>query len=86
VNLLKFGLPMRIGTGATPSKTEAKYFLPPRQLHSAADTLRLDVLNYLGNPVGFNDFTTELKCLRLIVHHSLTSDADVDKYYNRRRL
>jgi hypothetical protein len=31
----------------------------------------------LGNPVSFIDFTTEFK--DSIVHHSLTSDADVDK-------
>jgi hypothetical protein len=33
----------------------------------------------MGNPVGFIDFTTEFKYLGSIVHHSLTSDEDVDK-------
>jgi hypothetical protein len=78
-HLLKFGLTTHIGSEATPSKTEAIFFLPPRRLYSEADTTRLDVLDYLGNPCGFIDFTTELKYLDLIVHHSLTSDADVDK-------
>jgi hypothetical protein len=40
---------------------------------------RLDVLDYLGNPFSFIDFTTEFKCLGSIVYHSLASDADVDK-------
>jgi hypothetical protein len=62
-----------------PSKTEAIYFPPPRRLYSDADTSRLDVLDYLGNHVGFIDLTTEFKFLGSIVHHSLTSDADVDK-------
>jgi hypothetical protein len=70
---------MHIGTGATPSKTEAMYFPPPRRLYSDADLLRLDVLGYLGNPVCFIDFTTEFKYLGSIVHYSLASDADVDK-------
>jgi hypothetical protein len=70
---------MHIGTGATPSKTEAMYFPPPRRLNSDADTSRLDLPDHLGNPVGFIDFTTEFKYLGSIIHHSLTSDADVDK-------
>jgi Tfp pilus assembly protein PilV len=55
VNLLKNGLTMHIGTRATPSKTEAMYFLLPKRLYSDADTSRLGVLNYIGNPVGFID-------------------------------
>jgi hypothetical protein len=55
------------------------YFRPPRRLYSDADTLRLDVLEYLGNPVGFIDFTTEFKYLGSIVRRSLTSDADLNK-------
>jgi hypothetical protein len=51
----------------------------PRRLYSGAGISRLDVLDYLGNTVGFNDFTTEFKYLGSIVHHSLTSDEDVDK-------
>jgi hypothetical protein len=66
---------MHIGTGEIPSKTEAMYFPPPRRLYSDADTSRLDVLDYLGNPVGFIDFTTEFKYLGSIDHHSLASDA-----------
>jgi hypothetical protein len=78
-HLLKFGLTMQIDSGATPSKTEAIYFPPPERLYSDADTSRRDVFDYLGNPVDFIDFTTEFKYLGSIVHHSLTSDADVDK-------
>jgi hypothetical protein len=78
-HLLKFGLTMHNGTGATPSNTEAMFFPPPRRLYSGADTSRLDALDYLRNPVGFNDFTTEFKYFGSIVHHSLTSDAEVDK-------
>jgi hypothetical protein len=59
--LLKFEVTMNIGTGVTPSKTEAMYFPPPRRLYSDADTSRLDVLDYLGNLVGFIDFTTEIQ-------------------------
>jgi hypothetical protein len=33
----------------------------------------------LENPVGFIEFTTEFKYIGSIVHHPLTSDADVDK-------
>jgi hypothetical protein len=62
-HLLKFGLTMRIGTGATASKTEAMFFPQPRRLYSDADTSRLEYLDYLGNPVGFNDFTTAFKYL-----------------------
>jgi hypothetical protein len=32
-----------------------------------------------GNPVCFIDFTTKFKYLGSIAHHSLTSDADIDK-------
>jgi hypothetical protein len=70
---------MHIGIGATPSKTEAMFFPPPRRSYSAADTSRLDVLGGTGNGIGFIDFTTESKYLGSIAHHSLTSDADVDK-------
>jgi hypothetical protein len=70
---------MSLGTGAMQSKTEAMYFPPPRRLYSDADTSRLGVLDYLRNPVGFIDFTTEFKYLESIVHHSLTSNADVDE-------
>jgi hypothetical protein len=63
----------------TPSKTEAVFIPPPRRLYSDADTSRLGVLDYLGNVIGFIDFTTEFKYLGSIVHHSPTSDSDVDK-------
>jgi hypothetical protein len=76
---LKFGLSMHIGIGATPSKTEAMSFPQPRRPYSEAGISRLDVLNSTGNASGFIDFTTKFKYLGSIVHHSLTSDSDVDK-------
>ena len=39
-HLRKFGLQMQIGRGATASKSEAMYFLPPRQAYAAAGTSR----------------------------------------------
>jgi hypothetical protein len=78
-HLLQFGLTMHVGTGATPSKTKAMYFPSPKRLFSDADTSRLYALDGTGNYVGFIGFTTEFKYLGSIVHHSLTSDADVDK-------
>jgi hypothetical protein len=77
-HLLKFGLTMHIGTGATPSNTEAMYFSQPRRRYSDAEIQKLGVLDYLGSPLKFIDLTTEFKFLGLIVHHSLTSDADVE--------
>jgi hypothetical protein len=71
-HILKFGLTVHIGIRATPP--------PRRRLYSDADTSRLDILDYLGNSVGFIDFTTEFKYLGSIARHSLTSDADVDKH------
>ena len=47
--------------------------------YSAADTSRFNIVDEVGLPVGFVDFTTEFKYLGSILHHSLTSDADVDK-------
>jgi hypothetical protein len=78
-HLLKFGLTMHIGIEATPLKTEAMFFPPPRRSYSEVNTLRLDVLDGTGNAFFFIDFTTEFKYLGSIVHHSVTSDADVDK-------
>jgi hypothetical protein len=43
------------------------------------DISRLGVLDSTGNAVDFIDFTMEFRYLGSIVHHSLTSDADVDK-------
>jgi hypothetical protein len=70
------------GPGARPLffRDLLSYFPPPRRLYSDADTSMLDVLDYLGKPVGFIDFTTEFKYLSAVVHHSLTSDADVNKH------
>ena len=55
------------------------YIPPPRVDYSAADTSRFNIIDGAGLPVGFVDFTTEFKYLGSILHHSLTSDADVDK-------
>jgi hypothetical protein len=62
-HLLKFGLTMNIGIGATPSKTEAVFFPPPRRSYSEANTSRLDVLDDTGNAIGFIDFATKFKYL-----------------------
>jgi hypothetical protein len=78
-HLLEYELIMHNGIGATPSKTEAVFFPPPRRPYSEANTSRLDVLDGTGNALGFIEFATEFEYLDSIVHHSLTSDADVDK-------
>ena len=78
-HLRRFGLLVHVGSGNTASKTEAMYFPPPRTLYSTADTSRFNVLNSEGSSIGFIDFTEEFKYLGSIIHHSLTSDADVDK-------
>ena len=78
-HLRKFGLQVHVGNGSTASKTEAMYIPPPRVDYSAADTSRFNIVDEVGLPVGFVDFTTEFKYLGSILHHSLTSDADVDK-------
>jgi hypothetical protein len=49
---------MHIGIGATPSKTEGMFFQPPRRSYSEADTSRLDVLDDMGNAIGFIDIAT----------------------------
>jgi hypothetical protein len=72
-HLLKFGLTMHIGIGATTSKTEALFFPPPRRSYSEANTSRLDVLDGTGEFYWLHRFYDG------IVHHSLTSDADIDK-------
>ena len=58
---------------------KAMYIPPPRVNYSAADTSRFNIVDGAGLPVGFVDFTPEFKYLGSILHHSLTSDADVDK-------
>jgi hypothetical protein len=70
---------MHVGNGARPSRTEAKYLSPPRRLYTTEETSQPVSLDTSGNPVGFIDFTTDFKNLYLIVHHSLNSDAVVDK-------
>jgi hypothetical protein len=44
---------MHIGIRATPSKTEAMFFPPPRRSYSEADISRLSVLDDTGNALGF---------------------------------
>ena len=78
-HLRKFGLQVHVGSGSTASKTEAMYIPPLHVDYSAADTSRFNIIDGAGLPVGFVDFTTEFKYLGSILHHSLTSDADVDK-------
>jgi hypothetical protein len=65
---------MKTSRGAAASKTEAIYFLPPRQACAAAGTSR-----YLVDGTGFVEFSESFKYLGSIIHCSLTSDADVYK-------
>jgi hypothetical protein len=65
---------MRIGRGATASKTEAVYFPPPRPSYAAAETSC-----FLVDGTGFVEFSESFKCLGSIIHYSLTSDAGVCK-------
>jgi hypothetical protein len=57
------------------------YFSPPRQLHSDADTSRLDDHKDVGNSAGLIDFITDFNYLRAIDHLHLNSDEDVDKRF-----
>jgi len=68
-SLLNFG-----NSGNAASKTEAIYFPPPRMAYEAADTSRFYI-----DGTGFIDFCEKFKYLGSMPHHSLTSDADVDK-------
>jgi hypothetical protein len=60
-------------------KLDAEYHQPGDATTFKSKTSRLDVLDYLGNPVCFIDLTTEFKYLGSIANHPLTSDADIDK-------
>jgi hypothetical protein len=71
-HLRRFGLLMHIGKGATPSKTEAVYYPPPRTNHTDGNQTSFVVAD------GFVSFTDEFRYLGSIIHHSLTSDADVN--------
>jgi hypothetical protein len=71
-HLRRFGLLMHIGKGTTPSKTEAMYYPAPRQVHADGDQTDFDVHD------GFISFCDEFRYLGSIIHHSLTSDADVN--------
>jgi hypothetical protein len=72
-HLRLFGLLMHIGKGITESKTEAVFFPAPGENHDNGDQSNFTVAD------GFVSFTTEFKYLGSIIHHTLTSDADVDK-------
>ena len=72
-HLRKFGLLMHIGKGETPSKTEAVFFPAPRQDHNSGDQSDFDVHD------GFVSFSSEFRYLGAIIHHSLTSDTDINK-------
>jgi hypothetical protein len=74
-HLRKLGLQMRIGRGATASKTEAMYFPPPRQVYAAADTSRS-----LIDGTRFLELSESFKYLGSIKFCPLTSDADVCKH------
>jgi hypothetical protein len=62
-HLRMYGLQMNIGRGATASKTEAMYFLPPRQAHAAAGTSL-----FLVDGMGFVEFSESFKCLGSVIH------------------
>jgi len=76
--LRKFGLKIHVGSGATASKTEAIYYPPTRLSYDDGDTTPFTVLGPNGKGLGFVSFTKEFKYLGPLVHHSLTSDADVN--------
>ena len=78
-HLRKFGLKMHIGSGATASKTEAMYYPPTRMAYEDGDTTPFSVFGPSGEVLGFVTFVLEFKYLGSLVHHSLTSDADVNK-------
>jgi hypothetical protein len=68
---LKLGPYLRVGTDATPSKTEAIYFPLPRRLYSDADTSRLEIVSHGGVLFVLSIFTTELECLGSIVNQTI---------------
>jgi hypothetical protein len=78
-HLLKFGLKMHVGSGATASKTETMYYPPTRLSYEDGDTAQFTVFDPSGAPIGHVSFTVEFKYLGSIVHQSLTSDADVNR-------
>ena len=78
-HLRKFGLKMHIGSGATASKTEAMFYPPTRMAYEDGDTTPFTVFGPSGEVLGFVTFVLEFKYLGSLVHHSLTSDADVNK-------
>ena len=78
-HLRKFGLKIHIGSGATASKTEAMYYPPTRMAYEDGDTTPFAVFGPSGEVPGFVTFVLEFKYLGSLVHHSLTSDADVNK-------
>jgi hypothetical protein len=73
-DLIKFGLQMLFGLGATAPKTEAMDFPPLRQAYTAANTPR-----FLSNGTGFVEFSKSFKYLGSVIHFSFTSDAGVYK-------
>jgi hypothetical protein len=78
-HLRRFGLHMHVGKGVTASKTEAVYYPPPRTPHAGGDQTNFPVLE------GFISFTDEFTYLGSIIHHSLTSDADVNARITKAR-
>ena len=66
-HLRKFGLQMKIGRGATASKTEAMYFPPPRQAYEAAGTSR-----FLVDGTGFVEISESFKYLGSIIQTLLS--------------
>jgi len=69
---------MHVGSGATISKTEVMYCPPPLS-YDDGDSKKSAVFGPNGESLGSVSFTKEFKYLGSLVHHSLTSDADVNK-------
>ena len=63
---------MHVGRGNAASKTETIYFLPPRMAYEAAGRFR-----FCFDGTAFIEFCEEFKYLDSLLHHSLTSDADI---------
>ena len=68
-----------MGSGATASKMDARYCPPTRLSYDDGDTTPLTVFGPNGEGLGLVSFTMVLKYLGFLVHHSLTSDANVTK-------
>ena len=65
---------MHVRRNGVASKTEAMFVPKSRQPYASGDTSQV----FLANGGEFIDFAQEFKYLGSLVHHSLSSDADVN--------